>query len=139
MNKNRAHFVAPGLAAGSIALVAGSIALALLLAFAPTAQACSYSFNPENPRGMTGQEISIEVKLVWMHRTCELGDQDVKLEAKGVEILSHTPWTKTGKGVFVSTLKVKLGSPGQGKLRVFRVCSKEHTTEASATITIDPA
>jgi hypothetical protein len=124
---------------GRKALFLAVVAVIVVTGAEHKALACDYTFDPEKIEGVTGTEVTVVAHLKWTHRKCELHALDIKFEANGAEVLSFTPWTETSKSHFSSTIKLRLGAPGNGSLRVFRTCSKEGTTEGTAPIKIKPA
>lgn len=119
-----------------LSLLLGTIVALTLVAPLPRAQACEYEFEPEDPEGAAGTEITLTFTIIWTHRRCDLQEQDVKLTLDNVTLVRQTPWEKVKRMTYQSEITVKLGKPGEGSVRVWRTCQRENTHGKTAVITI---
>ena len=114
------------------------VLMAVLVVPLQHAWACLYEYEPKNPSGKSGAELTLTFTITATHDPCELDPQDVKLTLDNVSLKSQTRWKRVERMTFESRITVKLGAPGKGIVRVWRSCSRAGTHGKSVTITITP-
>lgn len=92
--------------------------------------ACELKFNisGEKKEGYkTGEELIVEVTVVYTHRTCEIQLADTKFTFEGIKILGATPWKEKTPATFVRQIKIQMldDTLNEGMLAIVRKCSKE--------------
>ncbi|NOZ86352.1 MAG: hypothetical protein GXP49_08790 [Deltaproteobacteria bacterium] len=113
---------------------AGFSVLVAVLLTSWQASACHITFEPELAKAGPDGIASFTAVVKWEHRKCVLDDDDINVDAEGVEILEQSKWRKVKRGLFKSDFKVKLTGE-KGKVRVWRECSKKGVSEGFIEIT----
>ena len=74
-----------------------------------------------------GEELIVEVTVVYTHRTCEIQLSDTKFTYEGMKILGATTWKEKAPNTFARQIKLSLldDSLDQASLTITRKCSKE--------------
>jgi hypothetical protein len=74
-----------------------------------------------------GEELIIEVTIVYTHRTCEIQLSDTKFTYEGMKILGATAWKEKAPNTFSRQIKISLLADAlpEAKLNIVRKCSKD--------------
>lgn len=101
-----------------------------LLAQPVVSQACELKFNISGEKKevyKVGEEVIVEVEIVYTHRTCEIQLSDTKFTYEGMKILGATAWKEKAPNTFSRQIKISLpdDSLPEAKLNIVRKCSKE--------------
>jgi len=104
--------------------------LALLIAVLGESHACELKFSilgEKKEAYQAGEEVIIEVTIVYTHRKCELELSDTKFTYEGIKILGATPWKEKAPATYARQIKVLMldDSREEGILSISRKCSKE--------------
>lgn len=104
--------------------------LALSFALIGVSYACELKFNISGEKKeayKAGEEVIIEVTIVYTHRKCEIELSDTKFTYEGIKILGATPWKEKAPATFVRQIKVLMldDTLEEGVLSIGRKCSKE--------------
>lgn len=111
-----------------------ALILSAALLFSPITQACEMVFVDANEDEIESITVgadgtaSFEIRFIQEHRQCELDDDDVHIDFKGVEQVSVSSWEKVKKGTFKNDLVVKL-TADSGEVRIWRECDKKGLSE----------
>jgi hypothetical protein len=112
-------------------LIKSVVALMFLLVFGISAMACEVEFKVSDKSKKavysSGDELVVELKVVLVHRGCNVSVEDTKLDAAGCKITGATKWTETSPGVFERKLKVQVltGSEKEMQISCRRSCDKD--------------
>lgn len=106
------------------------LAVALLVAFSATTEACEVHFSVSGEQKTTyqpGDTFILEVKIVYTHRECEIQLSDTKFLFKGIKILGATNWKEMSPTTFVRQIKIQVTDEqvDEAGLSLARKCSKE--------------
>jgi hypothetical protein len=96
--------------------------------------ACGVDFEPNPVKVGKDNTAMVKVIIKWEHRRCELDDDDVLLDLKGVKVLGQTGWKRIRHGLYYNTMKVELTHQTKGTLRVWRECSKKGISEGTVEV-----
>jgi len=104
--------------------------LLILLAQPLLTDACELKFNISGEKKevyKVGEEVIVEVEIVYTHRTCEIQLSDTKFTYEGMKILGATAWKEKAPNTFTRQIKLTLldDSLPEAKLNIVRKCSKE--------------
>lgn len=104
--------------------------LLILLAQPLLTDACELKFNISGEKKevyKVGEEVIVEVEIVYTHRTCEIQLSDTKFTYEGMKILGATAWKEKAPNTFSRQIKLTLldDSLPEAKLNIVRKCSKE--------------
>lgn len=74
-----------------------------------------------------GDEIIVQIDVVFTHRVCPEGIENTKFKYEGVKILGATKWKETSNGKFERKLKLQVleGDEKEMILEAIRKCDKE--------------
>lgn len=102
----------------------------LLLFFSVAGIACEIKINvigDQKASYKQGDELTLKVTVVYIHRICELELSDTKFLADGLKVLSASDWTEVDPVTFTRELKVKVLPDGKktGVLNIERNCNKD--------------
>lgn len=88
----------------------------------------------EKSKYKNGDEVIVKVKVVLIHRNCNIEIKNTKFNQEGIKIESGTEWKEVEPGVWERKLKVKItANKGEtAKLSVVRVCPKGGGNESIA-------
>lgn len=107
------------------------IALSLVLVLITTVAvlACEISLTidgKEKSKYKTGDEVIVKVKVVLIHKNCNIDIKQTKFNQEGIKILSGTDWKEVEPGVWERKLKVQIiASKGEkAKISAVRTCPK---------------
>jgi len=103
---------------------------ALFIANISASQACELRFNISGERKAgykAGEELIVEITVVYTHRKCEIELSDTKFTYEGIKILGATPWKEKVPATYVRQVKILMLDDAleEGILSVGRKCSKE--------------
>lgn len=86
----------------------------------------------EKAKYKTGDEVIVKVRVVLVHKNCNIDIKQTKFNQEGVKILSGTDWKEVEPGVWERKLKVKIiANEGEkAKLSVERICPKSGGKES---------
>lgn len=78
----------------------------------------------------TGDELIIEVEVVFTHRMCPVALKETKFKYEGVKIMGATEWKKVSEMKYIRKLKVQLtdlkkGNKGKSQIFAIRSCEKD--------------
>lgn len=101
-----------------------------LLGISVSAMACEIKINvlgEQKSIFKQGDEITVKVTVVYIHRICELELTDTNFLADGLKIISAGEWTEVDPVTFTRELKIKVLADGKktGVLNVERNCNKD--------------
>lgn len=104
--------------------------LILIIISATATWACELKFSISGePREAykAGEELIIELTVVYTHRTCEIQLSDTKFTYEGIKILGATPWKEKSPANYVRQIKVMIldDTLDEGILSIGRKCTKE--------------
>lgn len=107
-----------------------AVFLLILLAQPLLTDACELKFNISGEKKevyKVGEEVIVEVEIVYTHRTCEIQLSDTKFTYEGMKILGATAWKEKAPNTFSRQIKLTLldDSLPEAKLNIVRKCSKE--------------
>lgn len=93
-------------------------------------QACELKFaisGEQKESYKAGEELIIEVTIVYTHRTCEIQLSDTKFTYEGMKILGATAWKEKAPNTFSRQIKISLLADAlpEAKLNIVRKCSKD--------------
>ncbi len=93
-------------------------------------QACELKFAISGERKESykpGEELIVEVTIVYTHRTCEIQLSDTKFTYEGMKILGATSWKEKAPNAFSRQIKISLLADllPEAKLNIVRKCSKD--------------
>lgn len=102
----------------------------LLFFFSVAGIACEIKINvigDQKASYQQGDELTLKVTVVYIHRICELELSDTKFLADGLKVLSASDWTEVDPVTFTRELKVKVLPDGKktGVLNIERNCNKD--------------
>ena len=118
----------------SVVFFSVAVTTALLL-LAPTgARACHITFEPESVKAGPDEKAEFTAVVKWEHRKCVLDEDDINVDANGVEILEQGKWKKIKRGLYKAHFVVRLKGD-KGSVRVWRECSKKGVSEGTIEIT----
>lgn len=74
-----------------------------------------------------GEEIIVQVDVIYTHRICPEGIENTKFKYEGVKVLGATKWKETSNGKWERKLKLVVLKGEQQKLQLeaIRKCDKE--------------
>lgn len=101
-----------------------------LLVFSAVSNACEIKFNivgNQKSSYKQGEELTVKVTVVYIHRICELELSDTQFIADGLKIVSASDWTEVDPVTFTREIKLKVlnDSKKVGVFNVERNCNKE--------------
>lgn len=93
-------------------------------------QACELKFSVSGEQKgsyKSGDELIVEVTVVYTHRTCEIQLSDTKFTYEGMKIIGATAWKEKAPNTFSRQIKISLLADAlpEAKLSVTRKCSKD--------------
>jgi hypothetical protein len=93
-------------------------------------QACELKFaisGEQKESYKSGEELIVEVTIVYTHRTCEIQLSDTKFTYEGMKILGATAWKEKAPNTFSRQIKISLLADAlpEAKLNIVRKCSKD--------------
>ncbi|WP_346862967.1 hypothetical protein [uncultured Draconibacterium sp.] len=94
-------------------------------------QACEIEFtilgDEKQESFKVGDEIIVQVDIVFTHRVCPEGIENTKFKYEGVKVLGATKWKETANGKFERKLKLQVleGEEKELILEAIRKCDKE--------------
>lgn len=93
-------------------------------------QACELKFaisGEQKESYKAGEELIIEVTIVYTHRTCEIQLSDTKFTYEGMKILGATAWKEKAPNTFSRQIKISLLADAlpEARLNIVRKCSKD--------------
>ncbi|WP_346857038.1 hypothetical protein [uncultured Draconibacterium sp.] len=94
-------------------------------------QACEIEFtilgDEKQESFKAGDEIIVQVDIVFTHRVCPEGIENTKFKYEGVKVLGATKWKETANGKFERKLKLQVleGEEKELILEAIRKCDKE--------------
>ncbi len=93
-------------------------------------QACELKFSISGDKKETykaGEELIIEVSVIYTHRKCEIELSDTKFTYEGMKIIGATAWKEKSPGTYTRQVKVSLldDSKDEASLKITRKCNKE--------------
>ncbi len=74
-----------------------------------------------------GEELVINVTLIYVHRICELELSDTRITCAGMNIVEATEWKEIQPGTYSKDIKARLLQDGntEASLKVVRKCSAD--------------
>lgn len=106
------------------------LSAAFFLLLPPVSHACELKFvvsGEQKESYKAGEELIVEVTIVYTHRTCEIQLSDTKFTYEGMKILGATAWKEKAPNTFSRQIKILLLADAltEAKLNIVRKCSKE--------------
>ncbi len=102
----------------------------LMLIFAEIGKACEVKFDISGEKKeayKAGEELIVEVTVVYTHRKCEIELSETKFTYDGMKILGATPWKEKSPGTYTRQVKLELlkDDKTEAILTLTRKCQKE--------------
>jgi len=104
------------------------LAFSLLIISASLGCELKFSITGENKTTYKpGEEVIVEIEVVYTHRKCEIELSDTKFTYSGIKILGATPWKEKNPATFSRQIKIQMldDQKDEGILTISRKCSKE--------------
>lgn len=107
--------------------------LIIALIVTKAASACEITFEEGDEVKADNKKARITAVVKWEHRRCVLADDDINIDYNGVKKIKESGWRKERAGLFKNEIEVELIEK-EGKVRVWRECSKKGISEGEIKI-----
>ncbi|MDP2423680.1 MAG: hypothetical protein U1C46_02545 [Bacteroidales bacterium] len=106
------------------------LSVILMLGLMATSHACEVKYDISGEKKETykaGEELIVEVTVVYTHRVCEIELADTKFTYDGMKILGATQWKEKSPGTYTRQVKLELlkDDKKEATLTLTRKCQKE--------------